>query len=128
MRWFQSLFWNGYQRALVDPGLYDKPIKADEVRAEIAVGPRDYEARNFMQSALSDATDNAGDVTLKRVVDQLESVSWALKWETDRHMAECGRYAKLGGEMLADHLLARANRIASEIKPGAKDALGDALG
>ena len=38
------------------------------------------------------------------------------------------RDAKLGGSMLADHLLRRANRLAKEIQPGAKQALGDVLG
>lgn len=127
MRWFNNLFMNSYQRALVDPKLYTAPMPAADVRAELET-VRDYESRNYMQSALTDATDKAGNVTLKTVVDQLDGVKGALRFELDRHMHECGTILALGGSMLASHLLARANRIASEIQPGAKDALKDVLG
>lgn len=128
MRWsFKSLFYNGYQKALVDAEHYEKPFKAEDVKKELA-GVRDYESRNLMESSLTDGTDGQGNVTISRIVTQIETLEWAMRWELDNHMREFGRDAKLGAEMLANHLVARANQIARDIKPGGKDKLGDALG
>jgi hypothetical protein len=124
---FDSLFYNGYQRALVDRKAYDRPMLAEEIRPEID-GIKDYETRTLMQRAFTDAIDKDGYITLARVVGQDESLENALRYELDNSMHEVGVELKLGTSLLADHLLRRANRIAKEIKPGAKQALGGALG
>lgn len=126
MRWLQNLFMDPYQRKLTDPKLYHQPFNAAEIKEELA-NVRDHESRMFMNSALTDASDKNGNVTLARVVDQMESVRGAMRWELDRSMREFGVGAIIGGEFLAGHLIHRANALAASIQTGAKQSLGDAI-
>jgi hypothetical protein len=119
--------WNDYQRALVNPDDYEKGVPAAAIKEEIGKF-KDYETRELMGSSLDSATDQYGNVTLKKVVDQLFSIDDRMRWELDNSMREFGRGARLGASFLADHLLARANKLAEGIHSGAKEKLGDALG
>lgn len=126
MGWLQRLFMDPYQRQLTDPKLYTHGFNAAQIKEELA-NTRDHEARMYMHSALSDATDKNGNVNLATVVDQLEGMRSAMRWNTDRHLHEFGITANIGGEFLANHLIFKANELAKGIQPGAKQLLGDAI-
>ena len=131
MQFIKRLFMDPSQRALANPDDYRKPLDVDQIIKEVKSGKAgitDPEAIGYMVSAADSFEHRDKPLTIEGCVDDVHSLTYALKREGDRSLREFGIGARLGSDFLASYLIRRANQIAATIRPGAQQGLGGAFG
>jgi hypothetical protein len=106
----RKIFMDPYQRSLQDPGDYDRLLDAGRISHDVEKSIRDPEARGLMLAEVSSLVERGVPVTIAHIVDDARSLKDELSRTYDRSLYEFGVGAHLGADMLAEHLIRRANQ------------------
>lgn len=116
------------QLALKDPEAYKRPIRREAVIADIDSGRlgRDHETTAWMRRAAEEVNEG-GDLTIAAAEDSAYRAKAARDRPHDRAYHNFAILSAIGSDALLKYLIARANKIADSVQPGAADELADAF-
>lgn len=128
MRWLSRLMMTPTQRNLTDPAAFGEKVSRSEVLAGIQSECKgyDHERLAWMQRSAKEI-GSGPTLTIAQVERSRDASKAARDRGYDRAYGEFPILSALGDDALLQFMVARANRLAEGIQPGAKAMLSDAF-